>query len=471
MSPTGVRDRALAAALTLVVSMGCDRDAVVAPTPPPPPEILASAVAANPGNVLSAMVTAEVRFADSIAVHYGLAGGTLEGAAPAVVPIDGSVLVPVLGLRADTRYDLQIVAYGGGEPLAGPVLELLTGTLPEDLPHYTASGPDPSPGFVVFAAGPYGLVIDNAGRVAWYHRFEHGPGLNFMVQPTGRYTARPLTGDPTDPAPWVEIDPRGDTTRTFACARDLQPRFHDLIGLPDHSYWIMCDETRVMDLSALGGSASARVTGTVIQHVSAGGGLLFQWSPFDHFAIADLDAASRGGESVNWTHGNALDLDVDGNLVASFRNLGEITKIDTRTGEIVWRLGGRRNEFTIEGEVLPPFAGQHGVRVTGAGSLLLLDNLGDPVSSRVERYALDEVNRTARLAAFYDPSPSVIASLGGTTQSLSEGRTLVAYGSGGRVEEYDAEGRIVWRIEGNPGYIFRVQRIHSLYQPGVGSPR
>jgi hypothetical protein len=39
------------------------------------------------------------------------------------------------------------------------------------------------------------------------------------------------------------------------------------------------------------------------------------------------------------------------------------------------------------------------------------------------------------------------------------------------VEEYDAAGNVVWRIEGEPGYVFRAQRIISLYQPGVGLPR
>jgi hypothetical protein len=118
-------------------------------------------------------------------------------------------------------------------------------------------------------------------------------------------------------------------------------RFHDLIAKPDGSYWLLCDETRIMDLSAFGGAAAAQVMGTVVQHVSEVGAILFQWSPFDHFQITDLDAASRTGAMVNWTHGNALDLDADGNLIVSFRSLSEITKIDTRTGAVMWRMGAR----------------------------------------------------------------------------------------------------------------------------------
>lgn len=80
---------------------------------------------------------------------------------------------------------------GEGGTVAGDPLHLTTGSLPPDLPRYSAGGTDPSPGYVVFAAGRYGLVIDNTGRVVWYRHFPDGAGLNFMAQPTGRYVRRP----------------------------------------------------------------------------------------------------------------------------------------------------------------------------------------------------------------------------------------------------------------------------------------
>jgi len=61
--------------------------------------------------------------------------------------------------------------------------------------------------------------------------------------------------------------------------------------------------------------------------------------------------------------------------------------------------------------------------------------------------------------------------IGGSVQSLPGGHTLVSFGTAGRVEEYDAAGRVVWRFEGNAGYVFRAQRIRSLYSPGVGLTR
>jgi len=256
----------------------------------------------------------------------------------------------------------------------------------------------------------------------------------------------------------------------LGCAGGLLPRFHDLIEELDGAYWIMCDEVRTLDLSAMGGSANASVTGTVVQHLGREGNLLFHWSPFDHFAITDLDSASRAGSTVNWTHGNSLNLDADGNLVVSFRSLGEVTKIDTRTGVVLWRMGGLANQFTFQDTPMPAFSRQHGVRLIGPGQLVLLDNLGDPGRSRAERYDYDAAGRTARLVESYGSSPPVIALLGGSTQDLPGGHTLVAFGNGGRVEEYDASGSVAWRIEGNPGYVFRAQRIGSLYHPRAGFP-
>jgi arylsulfotransferase ASST len=442
--------------------------------PPAAPAIDAAAVAPNPQNVLSAVVALRARRADSALVRFRLAAdlpSAADSATPAVsVSVDSAVL-PVLGLLPASSYVARVVAYGPGGVATSDSLAFVTDMLPPDLPRYEAGGSDPSPGYVVFAAGRYGLVIDNTGRVVWYRRFPDGPGLAFMAQPTGRYVVRPPTPDPGDLEPWVEIDPLGTATRTLGCVGGLQPRPHDLISESSGGYWLLCDETRTMDLTTSGGVANARVTGTVVQHVGAAGALLFQWSPFDHFEITDLNPAERAGASVNWTHGNALDFDADGNLVVSFRSLDEVTKIDAFTGAVIWRLGGRRNQFTFRNAVAPAFTHQHSARTAASGALILLDNLGDPDESRAERYLLDEAGRTATLVQIYGSTPPTVTQIGGSVQDLPNGRTLVSFGTAGRVEEYDAVGRVTWRISGNAGYVFRAQRIRSLYAPGVGTER
>lgn len=459
-------------AVIALLLVGCER-APVGIGGPLPPEIPSAAVVPNLHNVLSAIVSARVVRADSVAVRFRLAseGPGAERVTPTISSPGEVVTIPVFELLPRQRYILHVVAYGDRAMAVGAPLYLNTGELPPDLPRYTASGLDPSPGYVVFASGRYGLVIDNTGRVVWYRHFPNGAGLNFMAQPTGRYVLRPPTLEIGDAEPWMELDALGNVTRTMGCASGLQSRPHDIILEGDGSYRLLCDETRTMNLTAIGGVANARVTGTVVQHIGATGELRFQWSPFDHFEITDVDPAERSGQNVNWTHGNSLDIDTDGNLLVSFRNLSEITKIDARSGAVLWRLGGRRNEFAFLDTPVPPFSRQHSVRACAPGTLLLLDNVGDPLTSKAERYVLDEATRTARLVHAYASATNAVTEIGGSVQTLADGRTLVSFGTAGRVEEYDASGHLTWRIEGNPGYVFRAQRIASLYAPGIGSHR
>ena len=453
----------------MIALAACARDPAGVPVGDPP-AIDVVRVLPNEYNVLSAVVSVRVRDADSVAVKYRIEGAAGDSSTPAVTTDGDSASLPVLGLFPASRYALRVVAYGAGGLVMSGAETFNTDSLPGDLPRYTAAGVDPSPGFVTFAARDYGLVIDNTGRVVWYRKLPNGAGLNFIAQPPGRFYARPPTFMPDDIEPWIELDVLGRVTRTLTCARELQPRLHDLIVEADGSYWLMCDETRTMDLSALGGVAGARVTGTVVQHIGRGGAELFHWSPFDHFAITAVDSAQRAGPNVNWTHGNAIDVR-DGSLIVSFRNLGEITKIDVATGAVRWRLGGRANQFTFLNTPMPAFSGQHSARSLSSGTLVMLDNIGDPAESRAERYVIDEQTRSARLISSYGAAPGALTLIGGSVQSLPNDRMLVSFGTAGRVEEYDAAGRVVWRIMGNPGYVFRAQRIRSLYAPGVATTR
>ena len=470
MSPPGGRRVTASVALAVIgIANGCER--VVEPGDDCAlPAILGHAVAANPANVLSVLVMVTGTGVDSVVMKFGV-DDALGEATPSFQSNAGVTDAFILGLRANSTYKAQAVAFNSCGTISGQVLSFTTGSLPPDLPAYVGEGTAPAPGYVAFAAGNYGIVIDNTGRVVWYRHFPDGIGLNFQPQPNGRYTLRPPSASGQQ-GRWLEIDPLGNITRTLTCARDMQPRLHDMIAQPDGSYWLLCDEIRTVDLTAQGRSAETRVTGTGVQRRSATGEVTFEWSPFGNLEIdlSLLDATDLSGASINWTHGNSLDIDSAGNLLVSFRNLSEVTKIDTRTGAVMWRMGGARNQFTFANVTPPAFTRQHGVRFTGTGRLQLLDNLGEP-RSRTEHYEFNEGSRTARLTGSYASTASVIAQIGGSTQALSAGHTLVSFGNGGSVEEYDAAGNLVWRITGNPGYIFRAQRIKSLYTPGAGDPR
>ncbi len=453
--------RRLAAITTLAVLAGCSGDG------PTGPRISSVTVVANPNMVVAATVR-YLGTGDSVRVRYHVAAATGDSVTPATANTGDTLNLPVLGLLPQTAYVFRAVAFRGGDSAVSDSVTLTTGALPADLPSYTAGalpGGEALSGYVVFSATPYGLVIDRTGRVVWYRSFAPGgPSLNFMAEPTGEFVGRPATPDPNDVDPFVVVDPTGAIVRTVTCGNARVLRFHDIILMADGSAWLMCDDVRTVNLTAFGGASNATVTGTVVQHVSATGAVLFEWNAFDHFAFDDADSLTLLGANVNWTHGNSLDLDTDGNLLVSFRSLNEITKINTQTGAIVWRMGGRRGQFAFSGAPDPGFSRQHNVRVIGPGRFIVLDNVGGP-DSRYERYAWNTGTMTAQLEQSYGASPGVTTALGGSVQMLAPDRFLVSFGTQGRVELFDPAGTRLWQINGNPGYVFRAQRILSLYHP------
>ncbi|MDQ3082787.1 MAG: hypothetical protein M3R07_11315 [Gemmatimonadota bacterium] len=146
--------------------MACD--GVVEPVACDLPEVSSSSVVRNPANVLSAIAVAEVRLTDSVRVRFGPVGQPLDSVISASVASGASVSLPVLGLLERTSYRLQVVAFNSCGATTGKSHELTTDSLPADLPRYTASGADPPPGYVAFAAGSYGIVIDTSALIgAW----------------------------------------------------------------------------------------------------------------------------------------------------------------------------------------------------------------------------------------------------------------------------------------------------------------
>lgn len=423
------------------------------------------AVTANPNMVVSALVRYKGA-GDSAYVVYRVAGTTADSVTPRFAHAHaGFDTIPVLGLLPSASYEFRLVVVSGTDSSLSDSVELTTGALPADLPAYATGGSSPTPGFYSFGANQYGLVIDHTGRVVWYKEFPTGgPGLNFEAQPVGRYVGRYPTADVTDDDPMMEIDPAGFERRALRCVNGRKLRFHDMLVAPDSSYWMLCDDTQILDLTPYGGNPRAQVTGTVIQHMGRSGSLLFEWSPFNQFLITDLDSIDRRGSTVNWTHGNALEIDTDGNLLVSFRSLSEITKINVQTGDIMWRMGGRRNQFTFAGPAETGFFRQHSVRAVAPNTIIVLDNSGGTFS-RFERYNINPTTMTATLQQSYVSSPGVLTLVGGSVQAEAAGKFLVSFGTEGRVEEFDANGTMLWHILGNPGYVFRALRIESLYHP------
>ncbi len=128
-----------------------------------------------------------------------------------------------------------------------------------------------------------------------------------------------------------------------------------------------------MSLIVPGGNPNAIVIGLIIQEIDENKNVVFQWRSWDHFNIIDAIYIDLTLPIVDYVHGNALELDNDGNILLSSRHLNEITKIDRVTGEMIWRMGGVHNQFTIVNDTIP-FHYQHDIRRIANGNITLYDN-------------------------------------------------------------------------------------------------
>lgn len=429
---------------------------------PPPPVYLESVVEANPNTVLAAAVRVRASGYDAARVRAFADGDTLDLSPPFPFEGDSVARVPVLGLLPDREYSIEVRLTDGAAEAAVDTVTFASGALPGWIPGMGATGTG-SAGLVALSLPDGAVVVDNEARVRWYRHSPNGVLNSFQAHANGTYTILDLA-DQAD-RKFRVLDVEGDEIGTLACV-GRPTRFHDVLVLADGSAWILCDETRTMDLSGLGGVADAEVTGTVVQHRLANGTVAFEWSVFDHFAITDLAEANRDGAAVNFTHGNAVALDTDGNLLLSFRSLDEVTKVDVATGDVIWRLGGLAGEFDFPDDPVGGFHRQHGVRPVAPGVLQMLDN-GLVSPSRLARYAVDPGAGTATLLWGFADSPTTFTLIGGSSQALAPGGgALVSFGTEGRVVETDADGVRTWEITGvDDTYIFRAQRIASLYQP------
>jgi hypothetical protein len=275
------------------------------------------------------------------------------------------------------------------------------------------------------------LILDSTGEFVYYKHFGASV-LDFKLQPNGRVTYfnrnkfRIMKGD------MFVID-------SVVAGNGRITDGHELRILPDGHYLLLGEETRTLNLTAYNyfhgngaaGSPNATVTSAVIQELDTNKSVVFEWRAKDHFNFDGVDPYwLSDSSSVDWTHSNALELDTDGNILLSSRHFNEITKINRSTGAVMWRFGGKYNQFTYLTDTVP-FYGQHDIRRLNNGHVSLFDNGKHFVThaARALEYQLDEVNLTAKLvwSYVYDPQMSSLAM--GNVQRLASGNTLVNYGA------------------------------------------
>ncbi len=333
--------------------------------------------------------------------------------------------------------------------------------VPSDFPYYQITeSNNPGAGKYFLNAGTrdtnrscYNLIIDTTGFPVFFRKFPPFHKEYFFAY----NPANGLTTYYDYPAyRFVAMDSAFNFVRYYESQNGYQTDIHELLIKPDGSFWVMSYDSEPVDMSQIypGGCSSAIVIGLIIQHVDADNNVLFQWSSWDHFSILDADTGMVDLTAcvVDYVHGNALDIDSDGNILLSSRHLSEITKINGQTGDIIWRWGGNNNQFTFENDTTP-FKAQHDIRVHAENRYTLFDNgnTKNPEFSRAVEYQLDENTMTATLVTDYrKQNPPDYTPFMGSFQALDQGGFLTGWAANWEkyvLTQYDSYGNTIFDIQ------------------------
>jgi hypothetical protein len=376
----------------------------------------------------------------------GLSGATVEfGRPPSYdkrAPVD--LTEPehrtlLLGMKASTDYQLRVVARSSSARCISETHALTTGPLPNTLPPVSVRTPQPgaiSPGYIISTQYTNGTayILDEDGDYVWW--FNIG----------GDVTSARMSFDAKHM--WIN---RGNVPEAGASVHkvsmdglsdvDLSDTFkgqhHQLAVLPDESV-------------------------AFFSYTDAGCSDIKEYS--QDGSVHTLMNASTTNQSGD-CHLNAIEYSsADDTLIFSDLDQNSYSKI-TRSGAVVWILGGPRSSFS---GTAATWLNQHGLHPLGPDRLLFFNNgkLGSADSLAVElNLDLDAMNAVQSWS--YQATPSLSSHVLGDVQRLPNGNTLVVYSGAGVVHEVNASGNLLqemsWSLGGVIGYAMKRT---SLY----GSP-
>jgi Arylsulfotransferase (ASST) len=314
--------------------------------------------------------------------------------------------------------------------------------LPTDFPEWT---PEPAP----YGVTPFFMTAPLAAGVPSYHAIYDRNGVPLWwsdprgtifgtLLPDGTYGVMVNGGVEVS-----ELD--GTPVRTVkTVGGGADP--HDVLLLPNGHYVMVTLQARAgVDLTSLGGPASASICDHVVQEIDpADGSVVWSWDTFDHIPVAEMDPQwessiidagptipSCGYDVYHW---NAIEPTGTGYLL-SYRHLDAVYAIEQATGNVSWKLGGsaRAERLTVVGDPVfsggSHFGGQHDSRLLPDGSVTLYDDGTDlGRGPRAVRYAIDTTAHTATLLeSITDPEvPAVFCC--GSARSVGPGLWVIGWG-------------------------------------------
>ena len=314
-----------------------------------------------------------------------------------------------------------------------------------------------------YASGPE--ILTDFGAVVWFHALPAGQAADdFRAQayegsPVLTWFQGPVPGlDGTD---YIYNDHYQQIAEVKAGGGDLTD-FHEFLITPWNTALILADAYGSANLTSIGGPADQRVFDGIVEEIDIPTGkVLFEWNSADHVPYGDSHnpRPASAANPWDWFHINAVHLDTDGNLLINSRYTWTTYKVNLRTGQIMWELGGKRSTFKLTaapgqhldtvGEI---FAFQHDPESIGNGEYTFFDDESDGRTkllphSRVVTVKLDLTTRVATLVRSVDQPEGLEASAEGNAQTTADGDLFVGWGALPYISEFSPSGQLLFNAK------------------------
>jgi hypothetical protein len=310
-------------------------------------------------------------------------------------------------------------------------------------------------------AGP--MILDPAGNLVWFKPLPaNTSATNFQVQEyLGQRALTWWQGNVSvhgfGLGQGVIADASYREIARVSAGNGYQADLHEFQLTPQGTALITAYDAQLCSASAAGGPADAGVTDGVLQEIDVKTGLVrFQWTSFDHVALADsieLARKSTRDWPFDYFHINSIDVEPDGSLLVSARNTWAAYDIDRRSGRVVWQLGGKHSTFALGPGAAT--AWQHDARVIANGTISIFDNGAGPAVHQQSRGVVVSLNpqqRTATLLSQFMRPAAIVSQSQGNLQQLPNGDWFIGWGQVSDVSEFSPGGQLLFDAH-LPGHV------------------
>ncbi|KAH8700889.1 ASST-domain-containing protein [Talaromyces proteolyticus] len=308
------------------------------------------------------------------------------------------------------------------------------------------------------------MILDGHGNLVWTKRYGPTFGLNVQKYRGENYLTFWVGDDQAGHGSgnYYMLDSAYQEAYKISAGNGRAADLHDFIITSEGTAVLtLYDVLPNIDLSSVGGPERGYLLDCGFQEIDIETGqVIFEWWASTYFSY---DEAYRGvegqgqEEKTAWDffHINSVDKDSVGNYLISSRYMHCLAYINGKSGDIIWKLGGKHNMFLDMVGGATNISWQHDAHFHNNGkSITLFDNASrgidgfspapDDPPSRGLYLDLETENLTAKVRHTYWNPRGITSISQGSLQILDgDDRVIVGYGITPAWTEYTIDGEVL----------------------------